>query len=40
MLLEAGEFHKEILTMFLSTDKDQEMQLTACKALCNLAVDF
>ncbi len=40
ILMEAGDFHKEILAIFTTSDSDPELQLTACKALCNLAIDF
>lgn len=40
ILLEVGEFHKELQSIFTGTDKDYELQLTACKGLCNLALDF
>lgn len=40
ILMEAGDFHKEILTIFTTSDSDPELQLTSCKALCNLAIDF
>jgi hypothetical protein len=40
ILMEVGEFHKELLSIFTSAEKDHQMQLTACKALCNLSLDF
>jgi len=40
ILLEAGDFHKELINIFVTADKDHEIQLAACKALCNLAIDF
>lgn len=40
ILLEAGDFHKELVSMFVTADKDHEIQLASCKALCNLAIDF
>eukprot|EP00347_Sterkiella_histriomuscorum_P015675 403356120 len=40
IILEAGEFTKELQKIFLESDNDARLQLTSCKALCNLAIDF
>lgn len=40
IILEAGEFMKELQRIMLESDKDEKLQLLACKSLCNLALDF
>jgi hypothetical protein len=40
ILMEQGEFHKDLIAMFVAADKDYEAQIVSCKALCNLALDF
>jgi hypothetical protein len=40
IVLEAGEFTKELQNILIQTDADPDLQLTSCKAICNLAIDF
>jgi len=40
IILEAGEFTKELQRIMLESDKNEKLQLLACKSLCNLALDF
>lgn len=39
ILLEMSDFHKELQAIFM-TEKDPQLKLIACKALCNLSLDF
>ncbi len=40
IILEAIDFHKELITIFINSDDDHDLQLAACKGLCNLSIDF
>lgn len=39
IILEAGDFQKELCNILLSKIKDEDMELVVCKAICNLALD-
>jgi hypothetical protein len=39
IILEAGDFQKELCNILLSETKDEELELVVCKAICNLALD-
>lgn len=40
ILLDACEFGKELISLFITADKDHQLQIVTGKALCNLALDF
>ncbi|CDW81757.1 armadillo repeat-containing protein [Stylonychia lemnae] len=40
IILDSGEFLKELTKFFLESDSEPKLQSTCCKALCNLAFDF
>ena len=39
MILEAGDFTKELVSILLGNDVDESLELIVCKAICNLALD-
>lgn len=39
IILEAGEFQKEICHILLTSEKDEELEVVACKAIGNFIID-
>ena len=40
VLLEVGDFYKDLQQAFISADDDEVLRIASCKALCNLALEF